>query len=91
MLAEIIIPRMGDAAVESWVEVWKKSIGDAIEVGEVICVVAIDKAAFDIESPYEGTLSQILVQPNVAVAPGIPICRIDVRDEASSERTGAMH
>ena len=84
MLADIIMPRMGDSAAESWVEGWKKSVGDTVEVGEVICVVAIDKAAFDIESPHEGTLAQILVQPNVAVAPGTPICRIEVMEEAGS-------
>lgn len=81
MLAEIIMPKMGDAAADSWVEVWKKSIGETVEVGEVICIVAIDKAAFDIESPYDGTLAEILVQPNVAVPPGTPIGRIEVIEE----------
>lgn len=84
MLAEIIMPKMGDAAGESWVEEWKKSIGETIEAGEVVCIVAIDKAAFDIESPYEGTLSEILVKPNVAVPPGTPICRIEVIEEAGT-------
>lgn len=81
MLMDIIMPKMGDAAADSWVETWKKSIGDRVEVGELVCVVAIDKAAFDIESPYEGTLSEILVQPNVAVPPGTPLCRIEVAEE----------
>jgi 2-oxoisovalerate dehydrogenase E2 component (dihydrolipoyl transacylase) len=84
MLAEVIMPKMGDAAVDSWVEEWKKSIGETIEAGELICIVAIDKAAFDIESPYEGTLSEILVQPNVAVPPGTPICRIEVNEDAGT-------
>jgi pyruvate/2-oxoglutarate dehydrogenase complex dihydrolipoamide acyltransferase (E2) component len=84
MLAEIIMPKMGDAAAESWVEEWKKSIGESIEAGEVVCIVAIDKAAFDIESPYEGILSEILVQPSVAVPPGTPICRIEILAEAGT-------
>jgi len=84
MLADIIMPKMSDGAAEGWVEAWKKSIGERVEVGELICVVAIDKAAFDIESPYEGTLSEILMQPNVAVLPGVPLCRIEVAEEAAS-------
>jgi pyruvate dehydrogenase E2 component (dihydrolipoamide acetyltransferase) len=82
MIAEIIMPKMGGAAVNSWVEVRKKSIGETVEMGEVICVVAFDKAAFDIESPYGGTLVEILVQPNVTLPPGTPIGRIEVCEEA---------
>jgi pyruvate/2-oxoglutarate dehydrogenase complex dihydrolipoamide acyltransferase (E2) component len=82
MLVEIIMPRLGDASSAAWVAEWKKSVGDPVEMGEVICVVAIDKAEFDFESPYDGMLAEILVQGNAIVAPGIPIGRIDVAKEA---------
>jgi pyruvate/2-oxoglutarate dehydrogenase complex dihydrolipoamide acyltransferase (E2) component len=81
MLAEIIMPKMGDAASDSWVEEWKKSPGDAVEMGEVLCVVSIDKAAFDFESPYDGVLAEILVPPQVVVAPGTPLGRIEVKED----------
>jgi len=84
MLADIIMPRMGDASSEAWVEEWKKSIGDTVEMGEVICVVSIDKAAFDYESPYDGRLAEILVETNVIVAPGTPIGRIEVAEEPAA-------
>lgn len=83
MLAEIIIPKMGDASGDCSVEEWKKSIGDTVEMGDVICTVATDKATFDIESPYQGTLAEILVQANVLVPEGTVIGRIEV-----SEQTG---
>jgi pyruvate/2-oxoglutarate dehydrogenase complex dihydrolipoamide acyltransferase (E2) component len=76
MLRDIIMPKMGDASSEAWVEGWKKSIGDPVEMGEVICIVSIDKAAFDYESPYDGILGEILVETNVIVAPATPIGRI---------------
>jgi 2-oxoisovalerate dehydrogenase E2 component (dihydrolipoyl transacylase) len=82
MLAEIIMPKMGDASGDCCVEEWKKSIGEPIAMGEVICVVATEKATFDIESPYEGILAQILVQPNVTVPPGTPIGRVEVSEVA---------
>lgn len=81
MLADIIMPRMGDAASEAWVEEWKKAAGDPVELGELLCVVSIDKAAFDFESPYDGVLAEILLPPNVTVAPGTPIGRIEVRED----------
>ncbi len=82
MLVEIIMPKMGDAAADAWVEEWNKSVGATVEMGEAICVVSIDKAAFDFESPYDGTLAEILVQPQIAVAPGTPIGRIEVTDDS---------
>lgn len=81
MFADIIMPRMGDAPQDAWVEEWHKSVGDAVEMGEVICIVSIDKAAFEYESPYDGTLAEILVQPQVVIAPGAPIGRIDVEED----------
>ena len=81
MLADIIMPRMGDASQEAWVEEWHKAVGDAVEMGEVICVASIDKAAFDFESPYDGTLAEILVQPQEVIAPGTTIARIEVDEE----------
>ncbi len=78
MLADIVMPKMGDASADAWVEEWNKSVGDTVEMGEAICVVAIDKASFEFESPYDGTLAEILVQPEKAVAPGTPIGRIKV-------------
>jgi len=83
MLAEIIMPRLGDASGDCWLEAWKKSEGETVELGEVVCVAAIDKASFDIESPYDGKLAQILVQPHVVVTPGTPIGRIEVSDSVS--------
>jgi pyruvate dehydrogenase E2 component (dihydrolipoamide acetyltransferase) len=82
MIEEIIMPRMGDSAADCSVEEWRKSIGDSVEMGEVICVVATDKATFDIESPYEGMLVETLVQVNVNVPPGTPIARIAMAEES---------
>ena len=81
MLANIIMPKMGDASSDAWVEQWNKSVGDTVETGEVICIVSIDKAAFEFESPYDGTLAEILVQPQKVVVPGTLIGRIDVTEE----------
>lgn len=82
MIEEIIMPKTGDASADCCVEEWKKSAGETIETGDVVCVVATDKATFDVESPFEGTLVEILVQCNVNVLPGTPIARIKLSEEA---------
>ena len=80
MLKDIIMPRLGDTATEGWVAEWLKSKGDEVELGETICVVSMDKAAFDLESAYDGIVEEILMQPEEIVPVGTPIARIRVEE-----------
>jgi pyruvate/2-oxoglutarate dehydrogenase complex dihydrolipoamide acyltransferase (E2) component len=78
MLKDVIMPRMGDAATEGRVERWEKKVGDAVQMGELLAVVSVDKASYDLESPYDGRLAEVLAQPDAAVPVGTPIARIEV-------------
>jgi pyruvate dehydrogenase E2 component (dihydrolipoamide acetyltransferase) len=50
-------PTMNEGTIVSW----NKKEGDAVAVGDVLCVVETDKAAMDYESQSAGTLRKILV------------------------------
>lgn len=78
MLKDIIMPRLGDTSTEGWVERWEKSISQDVEMGELICIISVDKAAFELESPYDGKLVEILVKDGDIVPIGTPIGRIEV-------------
>ena len=52
----------GDLTVnEGTVVAWRKTVGDAVEAGEVIAEIETDKALVEIEAPKSGKLVQILV------------------------------
>lgn len=78
MLKDIIMPRLGDTSTEGWVERWEKSIDEDVEMDEVICIVSVDKAAFELESPYDGRLVEVLVKDGDVVPVGTPIARLQV-------------
>ena len=78
MFKEIIMPRLGDTSTEGWIERWESSTGDAVEMGDILCIVSVDKAAFELESPYDGTLHEILVKDGEVVPVGTPIARLYV-------------
>ncbi|MHB9037239.1 MAG: biotin/lipoyl-containing protein [Armatimonadota bacterium] len=78
MLKDIIMPRLGDTSTEGWVERWEKSVAQEVEMGEVICVISVDKAAFELESPYDGRLVEVLVKDGDVVPVGTLIGRIEV-------------
>jgi pyruvate/2-oxoglutarate dehydrogenase complex dihydrolipoamide acyltransferase (E2) component len=78
VLKNIIMPRLGDTSTEGWVEHWERGIGDTVEMGDIICVVSVDKAAFELESPYDGTIQEILIKDGEVVPIGTTIARLEV-------------
>ena len=78
MLKDIVMPRMSDTATEGWVEKWEKAVGDAVQTGDLIATLSVDKASFELESPYDGRLAEILVKPEEVVPVFTPIARIEI-------------
>lgn len=59
MATEILVPQLGNEVTEAEVTEWAASVGDAVSTGEVVVVISTTKAALEIESPVDGTLSEI--------------------------------
>ena len=55
-MAEIIMPKMGDAMTEGKVVRWYKKPGDAVKKGEPVAEIETDKVNLDLEAEAEGTL-----------------------------------
>src|SRR3954467_1971445 len=58
-MAEIIMPKMGDAMTEGKVVRWYKKPGDAVKKGEPILEIETDKVNLDLEAENDGTLSDL--------------------------------
>jgi pyruvate dehydrogenase E2 component (dihydrolipoamide acetyltransferase) len=58
----IVMPQIGQDVETGVVTRWTRKVGDPVKKGEVVATVEGDKAAFDIESPADGVLTQILVE-----------------------------
>jgi pyruvate/2-oxoglutarate dehydrogenase complex dihydrolipoamide acyltransferase (E2) component len=54
-------PKLADTLVDGLVSAWYKKPGDAVKKGEPLFAVETDKVNTDVESPYDGTLAEILV------------------------------
>jgi pyruvate dehydrogenase E2 component (dihydrolipoamide acetyltransferase) len=61
MSVKLLLPALSPTMEEGQIIKWFKSIGDKIEVGDVICEVETDKATMDVEATDEGMLACILV------------------------------
>lgn len=61
MRVKVKIPKVGLTVTEADVKSWHKQVGDAVKAGELLLTVEADKAAYEVESPVDGVLEEILV------------------------------
>ena len=97
----IAMPQMGLTMSEGTVSAWLKKPGEAVLKDEAILVVSTDKVDIDVESPVDGVLRQIVVNPGQTVAVGAPLGYVDAvngvlasdsdQDASYSPSVGANH
>jgi 2-oxoglutarate dehydrogenase E2 component (dihydrolipoamide succinyltransferase) len=71
------MPQMGVSVSEGTVVEWRKAVGEHVDRDEIICAISTDKIDTDVESPGEGTLVEILVEPGTTVDVGTVMARIE--------------
>ena len=76
MASVVIMPKQGQSVETCAIVSWKKKLGDAVRLGEVICDVETDKATFEVESTAEGTLLAVLHEAGSDVPVLAPIAVI---------------
>jgi len=74
---DVHIPKMGPGTVEADLISLEVSVGDRVSAGQEIAEVEGEKAAFMVEAPIAGTITEILLEPGQTYAIGDVICRIE--------------
>jgi len=69
-MAEIIMPKMGDAMTEGKVLRWYKKPGDAVKKGEPVAEIETDKVNLDLEAEQDGMLGELAAQEGQMVPVG---------------------
>ena len=64
--------------VEATVSAWLKEVGDTVVEGEEIAEIATDKVDSALESPFTGTLAEIVVQAGEDAEVGDTLAYIEV-------------
>src|SRR5881409_2787621 len=69
-MAELIMPKMGDAMTEGKVIRWYKKAGDAVKKGEPVLEIETDKVNLDLEAEQDGTIADVSAQEGQMVPVG---------------------
>ena len=75
-MAEIIMPKMGDAMTEGKVVRWYKKAGDAVKKGEPVLEIETDKVNLDLEAEADGTLGNLSAEEGAVVPVGGVLAKI---------------
>ena len=75
-MAEVIMPKAGDAMTEGKVVKWYKQPGDAVKKGEPVAEIETDKVNLDLEAESDGTLGAHAAKEGDMVPVGGVLARI---------------
>lgn len=86
-MPKVQMPQLGESVAEGTIGKWLKSVGDHVDKYEPIVEVITDKVNAEVPSPYEGTLTEILVQEGETVPNNTEIAVIESSDAAVATET----
>jgi pyruvate/2-oxoglutarate dehydrogenase complex dihydrolipoamide acyltransferase (E2) component len=97
-MPKVQMPQLGESVAEGTIGKWLKKPGDHVDKYEPIVEVITDKVNAEVPSPFEGTLTEILVQEGETVPNNTDIAVIEgaAADAAAAAapatgRTAARH
>jgi pyruvate dehydrogenase E2 component (dihydrolipoyllysine-residue acetyltransferase) len=85
-MAEIIMPKMGDAMTEGKVVRWYKKAGDAVKKGEPVLEIETDKVNLDLEAEQDGTIGEVAAKEGQVVPVGGTLAMITAPGEQPQQQ-----
>ncbi|WP_395056654.1 2-oxoglutarate dehydrogenase complex dihydrolipoyllysine-residue succinyltransferase [Polaromonas sp.] len=86
---EVKVPQLSESVAEATMLQWKKKVGDAIAIDEILIEIETDKVVLEVPAPAAGVLSEILVADGGTVAAEQLIARIDTDGKVAAAAPAA--
>mmetsp|Transcript_20918 Transcript_20918/g.27504 ORF Transcript_20918/g.27504 Transcript_20918/m.27504 type:complete len:662 (-) Transcript_20918:469-2454(-) len=83
--SQISMPALSSTMTEGKIVQWAKSVGDKVEVGDVVMVVESDKADMDCEAYEDGYIAAILVEEGEVAPVGAPVALLAASESEIGE------
>src|SRR6188508_2418076 len=88
-MPKVQMPQLGESVAEGTIGKWLKQPGDHVDKYEPIVEVITDKVNAEVPSPFEGTLTEILVQEGETVPNNTEIAVIETAAGADAAADAA--
>ncbi len=83
-LVEVKVPQLSESVAEATLLQWKKKVGDAVAVDEILIEVETDKVVMEVPAPSAGVIVEIVQADGSTVAAEQLIARIDTQAKAGA-------
>jgi 2-oxoisovalerate dehydrogenase E2 component (dihydrolipoyl transacylase) len=70
------LPDVGEGLTEAEIVTWKVKVGDQVTVNQTICEIETAKSLVELPCPFEGEVTELLVQEGDTVEVGTPIIAV---------------
>ncbi|WP_296492122.1 2-oxoglutarate dehydrogenase complex dihydrolipoyllysine-residue succinyltransferase [Rhodoferax sp.] len=81
-IVEVKVPQLSESVAEATLLQWKKKVGDAVAVDEILIDVETDKVVLEVPAPSAGVIVEIIEADGSTVAADQLIARIDTEGVA---------
>ncbi|MDT5324880.1 MAG: hypothetical protein QOF25_2032 [Mycobacterium sp.] len=85
---EFLVPDLGEGLEDATITAWLVSVGDEVELNQVLCTVETNKAEVEIPSPYAGRVVELGGAEGDTLAVGSTLVRIATARRPGAERPG---
>jgi 2-oxoglutarate dehydrogenase E2 component (dihydrolipoamide succinyltransferase) len=89
-IIEVKVPQLSESVAEATLLQWKKKVGEAVAVDEILIDVETDKVVLEVPAPSAGVLVEILCVDGATVLAEQLIARIDTTATASAAGPAAV-
>ena len=83
-IVEVKVPQLSESVAEATMLQWKKKVGDAIAIDEILIEIETDKVVLEVPAPSAGVLVELVVADGGTVAAEQVIARIDTDGKAGN-------
>ena len=83
-IVEVKVPQLSESVAEATLLQWKKKVGDAVAIDEILIEVETDKVVLEVPAPSAGVLVELVAPDGATVAAEQLIARIDTEGKAGA-------
>ncbi len=88
-IVEVKVPQLSESVAEATLLAWKKKVGEAVAIDEILIEVETDKVVLEVPAPAAGVLTEIVQGDGATVAAEQLIARIDTAAVAGASAPAA--
>ncbi|MBY0454598.1 MAG: 2-oxoglutarate dehydrogenase complex dihydrolipoyllysine-residue succinyltransferase [Burkholderiaceae bacterium] len=88
-IVEVKVPQLSESVAEATMLTWKKKVGEAVAIDEILIEIETDKVVLEVPAPAAGVLAEIIQADGATVAAEQLIAKIDTEATAGAAAPAA--